>query len=178
MYKRQLRAWCFTATLGGQPLSVVPDVQPGFARLSGLNLDPNVPSTINLLTGQFLINVLGPPGDFTVTLIPAGGYERERAVDIYAGYLGDQSLTQRRAMRSVLRTWAGGLAVGASLFAQEIPGVTASSTNVFSVLSAVDGVTKVTRVSLDSAANPAQRIDVGEFELISVRNVYLNNCVD
>lgn len=173
-----LQAWCFTATLGGQPVSVVPDVQPGFARLSGLNLDPASPSTVNLLTGEFQINVLGPPGDFTITLIPSSGYELERAVDIYAGYLGDQSLTQRRGMRSALRTWAGGLAVGASLFAQEIAGVTASSTNVLSVLEAVDGVTQVTRVSLDSAANPAQRIDVGEFELVRVRNIFLNNQID
>jgi Baseplate J-like protein len=173
-----LQAWCFTATLGGQPVTVVPDVQPGFARLSGLALDPSNPSTVNLLTGQFTLNVLGPPGDFTVTLIPSSGYERVRQVDVYAGYLGDQSLTQRRAMRSALRAWAGGLAVGASLFAQEIQGVSASSTNVMDVLAAVDGVTQVTRVSLDSAANPAQRIDVGEYELVQIGDVFLNNQID
>ena len=173
-----LQAWCFTATLGGQALSIVPDVEPGYAQLSGINLDSSNPSTVNLLTGLFTLNTLGPPGDFVMTLVPASGYELEHNVDIYAGYVGDQSQTQRRAMRAALRSWANGLAVGSSLFAQQVNGVTASATNVYSVLAAVSGVDSVTRVSLDSAANPAQRIDVGEFELIKIRNVFLNNSVD
>jgi hypothetical protein len=170
-----LQAWCFNATLGGQALAVVPDVQPGFADLSGVNLDSTVTSTVNLLTGQFTLYVLGPPGDFVVTLIPASGYELVRTVDVYAGYTGDQSLTTRQAMRSALRAWAGGLSVGSSLFAQQISGVQASATNVQAVLAAVNGVTSITRVSLDSAANPAQRIDVGEYELVALGNIYLNN---
>ena len=173
-----LQAWCFTASLGGHACSIVPAVEPGYAQLSGINLDPSNPSTVNLLTGLFTLNTLGPQGDFVMTLIPASGYELEHDVDIYAGYVGDQSQTQRRAMRAALRAWANGLAVGSSLFAQQVVGITASATNVYSVLAAVDGVDSITRVSLDSAANPAQRIDVGEFELIKIRNCYLNNFID
>ena len=170
-----LQAWAFTATLGGQALSIVPDVQPGFADLTGINLDPTNLSQVNLLTGAITLNTLGPPGDFIITLIPASGYELEHNCDVYAGYIGDQSQTQRQAMRSALRAWANGLAVGASLFAQQVQGIQASATNVYAVLAAVAGVDSVTRVSLDSASNPAQRIDVGEFELIKIRNIYLNN---
>ena len=173
-----LAPWAFTASLGGQPLVVVPDNTPGYARLLGGPLDDAQVSTINMATGLAQLYASNPVTDFIITLTTAAGYERDRVIDLYAGYVGDISQAKRREVRSCLRAWAGGLAVGATIYANEISGVRASTVNMDSVISNVDGVDSVTYTAIGAPANSSPRLDVGEYERVSVRNIFINNNAD
>ena len=107
-------------------------------------------STINLLTGQVRLWLKGVPGAMTVKLVTAQGYHTERAIDLFIGYTGDTSLNKRREIRSALRTWANGLAVGSSLHGVEDARILVSRSCVKNVVASIPGVIAVTRVALDS----------------------------
>lgn len=175
-----LAAWGITARLNGENLTVTPDTTPGFARLTGtaLSTEEDEVSTINLQTGVISFYTTGPVSTFELGFVSVQGYNRDRIVDLYAGYTGDVSLAKRREIRFALRAWAAGVPVAAPLFADEVPGAPASVVSARAVIGAVEGVLEVTRVAFDAPANLATRLDVGEYELAQVRNVFLNNYAD
>lgn len=173
-----LAAWAFTASLAGKPLTVVPDVTPGYARLLGDALDPDQVSTVNLATGLVVLYSLEPATDFIITLRTAQGFSLLRQVDLYAGYTGDLSQAKRREVRNAIRAWADGLAVGETLFGAEITGVRSSAVNMASVVEAVAGVVAVTYTSIGAPQNGSPRLDVLETERVAVRNIYLNSSAD
>lgn len=173
-----LQAWGITAVLNGTALAVTADTTPGFARLSGGGLDPTNTSLVNLQTGLITFYTTGPVDKFEFGFVSVRGYNRDRMVDLYVGYTGDTSLAKRREIRSNLRVWAAGLPVGSTLFADEVIGAPTSVVSARAVVEAISGITEVTRVSLDAPANTAPRVDVGEFELAQVRNIYINNLLD
>lgn len=168
-------AWSILVSLNGTALNVSADTQPGFARLTGAALDSAKVSTINLQTGFVTFYTAGPVNLLETGFVATQGYNRDRITDIYVGYTGDTSAAKRNEIRAALRAWASGLAVGASLFADEIPGAPQSVVSARAVVEAVPGVAAVSKVALDAPANTNARLDVGEYELIQVRNIYLNN---
>lgn len=173
-----LTAWSFSISLGGVELSIAPDTVPGYARLSGtgLSTDDDEKSTVNLLTGTMTLYPTGVPDAAVLRLIPVQGYERERVVNLYAGYRaqGDSAL-KRREIRAALNAWVAGFPPGSTLFTARATGVPASIANVTDVIAAVTGVTEVTRVSLDTAANVATRLDAGQTEIFRLGAIFLNN---
>lgn len=175
-----LTAWGIRARLNGEVLTVTPDTVPGFARLTGTALSEEVDevSTINLQTGLISFYTTGPVSTFELGFVSVQGYNRDRVVDLYAGYTGDISLAKRREIRAALRAWAAGIPVAAPLFADEVPGAPTSVVSARAVVEAVEGVSEVTRVAFDAPTNLSPRLDVGEFELASVRNIFLNNFQD
>jgi hypothetical protein len=172
-----LVAWGLAARLNGDTLNITPDTTPGFARLTGPALDAEQVSRINLQTGLVEFFTAGPVGTFELGFISVQGFSRERPVDLYASYDGDNSLAKRREVRAALRAWAAGLPVGAPLFADEVTGAE-SVVSARAVIAEVSGVRDVTRVAFDAPANPTSRLDVSEFELASLRNVFINNAID
>ncbi len=173
-----LTAWGLTAELNGVAVNVTPDVTPGFARLTGVALDAAHVSNVNLQTGLVTFYTTGPVADFKLGFVSVQGYSRDRAVDLYVGYTGDTSLAKRREVRAALRAWAAGIPVGASLFADQVPGAPLSVVSARAVVENVTGIVEVTRVALDAPANINPRVDVSEFELVQVRNCYINNLID
>lgn len=174
----QLVAWGITARLNGELLTITPDTKPGFARLTGTALTVGKNSTVNLQTGLIQFYTDGPVSTFEFGFISVQGYNRDRVVDIYAGYIGDTSLAKRREIRYALRAWASGIPVSAPLFADQVPGDPDSVVSAKAVIADVSGVIDVTKVSFDAPANTTSRLDVSEFELASVRNIFLNNQID
>lgn len=184
-----LAAWSFRLFLGDDELTIVPDAVPGYARLLGTNLSAENPlaslstnnaymSKVNLLTGQVSLYLVGAPGDLTMKLVSVQGYSSERVVNLYIGYTGDNTQTKRREIRSALRTFSDGLAVGGALYAQSVTNIVASTVAVQDVVEAVSGVDSVTRVALDSPANNENRVTAADYELLKIGNIYLNNQVD
>ncbi len=173
-----LAAWGLTASLNGDALNVTPDTTPGFARLTGGGLDPDQTSTVNLQTGLITFYTTGPVAAFEIGLVSVSGYNHDRVVDVYVGYSGDTGITKRREIRAAVRAWAAGTPVGAPLFADQVPGAPRSVVSARAVVEAVGGVVDVSRVAFDAPANTNPRVDVSEFELASVRNVYLNGYND
>ena len=106
------------------------------------------------------------------------GYSTDRSVNVYIGYTGDNSQTNRRAIRAALRTWSNGLPVGGSIYGVNIPGILASNSNVQSVVAGAAGVNAVTRVALDTPANTATSVLAQDTELLRLGNIVLNNQVD
>ena len=175
-----LAAWSLRLFLGVNELSIVPYVLPGFAKLSGENIstDDAHPSTVNLLTGKANLWLKGAPGDLTMKLNTVQGYSQERLVNIFIGYNGDNSLTKRREIRSNVRAWSEQLAIGATVYAQRVPGISASNVSVADVVEAVAGVDRVTRVALDHPSNPEDRLTSADYELIKFKDIVINNQVD
>lgn len=175
-----LAAWGLTARLNSEILTVTPDTHPGFARLTGtaLSQKEDEPSRVNLQTGLVEFYTTGPVASFEIGFVAAQGYSRDRTVDIYAGYTGDNSLAKRREIRSAIRAWAVGTPVGAPLFADRVTGTLGSTASVRAVIEAVPGVLEVTQVAFDAPANTTARLDVSEWELAVVRNVFLNSAAD
>ncbi len=173
-----LQAWGITSSLNGVALAVTADTEPGFARLSGGGLDATKTSLVNLQTGLITFYTTGPVDAFRLGFVSVRGYNRDRMVDLYIGYTGDTSLAKRREIRSNLRVWAAGLPVGSTLFADQVLGAPTSVVSARDVVEAVPSVVEVTRVALDAPANTAPRVDVGEFELVTVRSVYINGFID
>lgn len=172
-----LAAWSFRMYLGTTELSVVPHTTAGFARLLGGALSTSQVSTVNLLTGA--VRFFTSSSDvLTTTLNPVGGYDRERDVDLYIGYDGDNTQAKRREIRAALRSWSNQLTVGAPLYGSLVSGVTASTSNVTDVVEAVSGVTSVNRVALSSPASNDDRVVAQSFELLKVGQVILNNNSD
>lgn len=175
-----LQAWAFELFLGSNQLTVVPYVASGQARIFGTNIseDDNYPSIVNLLTGQITLWLIGAPGDLTMQLVTAQGYSALRVVNIYIGYSGDNTLTERKAIRAALRAWSNGLGVGSAIYADRASGVLASNVSITDVVQALDSVNYVTRVALDTPANTANVITAADFELLQLGSIVLNNNVD
>jgi hypothetical protein len=180
-----LAAWSFRAFLNGVELAVVPDTAPGYARLLGGALLTTRKSVVNLLNGSVKFYTTSS-GSFQVMLNYVQGYDRERAVNIYVGYSGDNSLSKRREVQSALRSWCDNLAVGAAIYAGDVtraateydtPGITISKSNIAAVVAAVSGVTSVNRVALVSPANVDFRVTATDYELLKAGLVVLNNSV-
>jgi hypothetical protein len=175
-----LQAWSLRLFLGVNELTVIPHTTSGFARLFGENIsnDDAYPSTVNLLTGSVSLWLEGAPGDFTMKLVTVQGYSADRAVNIYVGYTGENTLTKRREIRSALRSWSDGIGIGGSIYAQRISGIFASRVSVTDVIESIANVDAVTRVALDTPANNEDRITAADFELLRLGNIVLNNNVD
>ncbi len=175
-----LQAWAFEMFMGSAVVTIMPDSLPGFARLLGDNLsdDDAFPSIVNLLTGEASLWIKGAPGDLTMKLVSVSGYAQDRAVNVYVGYAGENTVTKRRQIRAALRSWSSGLGVGGAVYASRVPGISASRVSITDVIEAVDGVDRVTRVALDSPANNASRINAADTELIRIGNCVLNNFSD
>ena len=175
-----LQAWAFELFLGTNQLTVVPYVASGQARVFGTNItaDDNFPSVVNLLTGQVTLWLIGAPGDLTMQLITAQGYSALRVVNVYIGYLGDNTATERQQIRAALRAWSNGLAIGGTVYAARAPGVLASNVSITDVVEAVTSVDYVTRVALDTPANVANTITAADFELLRLGAIICNNQTD
>ncbi len=176
-----IQAWSFSLLLGINPLTIVPGIEPGFAQVLGPGLSAdlnNFPSTVNLLTGQINLYIIGAPGDLSMNLVPIVGYATDKFVNIYVGYGGDTSQSKRREIRSAIEAWGNGLAVGASLYGRSVPGIIGSASNITAVISAVGGVTSVNRVALDIPGNTAAVVSTVETELLRIGDVILNNEID
>jgi hypothetical protein len=179
-----LAAWSVRVTLGTTQLTIVPDLEPGYAWCVdvsnvGAGLDTTKRSRLNLRTGQFQLFINGAPGDLSVRLNTTQVFDRERVVNVYVGYeSSNNSDAKRREIRSVLRAWAENAGVGLPLYGREVTGLLASRSNVTDVVRAVAGVVSVTRVALESPGNADARIIPGASELITLGNVVLNNVAD
>jgi hypothetical protein len=176
-----IQAWSFNLFLGTHQLTVTSGIFPGTAQVFGPNLSVDMdsfPSTVNLLTGQINLYIIGAPGDLTMELIPIVGYNSEKFVNIYVGYSGDTSQAKRREIRSAIEAWGNGLAVGASLYGQTVPGIIGSASNITAVIQSISGVTAVNRVALDTPGNIAAVVSTVETELLRIGDVILNNEID
>lgn len=184
-----LAAWSFNLYLGTNQLTIVPYVTPGYARLFGQNLSTagtvpvgsetvNFDSTVNLLTGQVSLWIRGAPGDLTMKLVTVQGYSTERVVNVYVGYVGENTQSKRREIRSALRSWSDGLSIGGAMYARQVTGISASLVSVTDVVGAVSGVETVTRVALGTPGNNESRVTAADFELLRVGNVIINNQSD
>jgi len=180
-----LQAWSFTMTLGINNFSVVPylsqqasglvQVQQALLLGPNLSLDPAYPSSINLLTGQGTIYVIGAPGNLSFQLITAQGYSAIRSVDLYIGYQGDVSQSNRQQIRAALQAWGQGFGVGSSIYASAINGVSASVASVTAMLLSLPGVTSVNRVALDTPANTQQSVTAADYARTVIGAIILNN---
>jgi len=178
-----LQAWSLRLLLGENELTILPDVQAGYARILGENLstdtdDSNFWSRVNLLTGQVELWIVGAPGDLTMRLLTVAGYTTERPVNVFIGYTGDNTVTKRREIRAALRAWSDGISIGGAMYASQVSNISASTVSITDVVANIDGVTSVTRVALDTPANNEVRITSADFELLRIGNIYLNNQVD
>jgi len=176
-----VQAWSFTLFLGIKQLTVVSGIYPGFAQVVGPGLSAdinNFPSTVNLLTGQATLYVIGAPGDLSMTLIPINGYATDKFVNIYVGYSGDTSITKRREIRSAIEAWGNGVAAGGSIYGQKVPGIIGSASNITAVIKAISGVSSVNRVALDTPGNTSAVINTVETELLRIGDVIINNSID
>ncbi len=175
-----IQAWSFRLFLGINELTVQPGILPGFAQIFGSNLssDLNFPSTVNLLTGVVSLWIKGVPGDLTMELIPVTGYSTEKFVNIYVGYTGDTSQSKRRAIRSAVRAYGDGVAVGAPVYGQQVPGIIGSASNITNVIAAISGVTSVNRVALDTPGSTDKVVNTVETQLLRIGDVVLNNEID
>lgn len=106
------------------------------------------------------------------------GYSAERAVNVYVGYTGENTLTKRREIRAALRAWSDGLPIGGAIYANRVSGISASKVSVADVVGSIANVDAVTRVALDTPANNEDRITAADFELLRLGNIVLNNQID
>jgi uncharacterized phage protein gp47/JayE len=186
MYTAQLATfptapWSNRLFIGTTELAVMPDHQPGFARLYRvgiLSVSDDYRSTINLLTGQIVLYVIGSPGELTSKLVSLKGYDQEKPTDVYIGYVGVNSQSKRREIRSAIRTWFQGLGVGSALYTTEVDGVIQSKANLTGVVARISDVTSVSRVSIGTPGNTSVKITAGISEILRVGNVVINNSVD
>lgn len=176
-----LQAWSFNMFLGVNQLTIVPGILSGTGQVLGPNISADVdtfPSTVNLLTGQINLYIIGAPGDLSTTLVPIVGYAADNFVNIYVGYSGDTSQSKRREIRSAIEAWGNGLAVGASIYGTKVPGIIGSTSNITAVIEAIAGVTAVNRVSLETPGNTSAVVNAIETTLLRIGDVILNNEID
>lgn len=175
-------AWSFRLFSGSDELTIVPDVEAGYARLlSGtLSSDPSPSrwSRVNLLTGQVTLWVIGAPGDLTMELVSVTGYSNLRSVNVYVGYTGENTQSKRREIRAAIRAWSDGLSVGGAMYARGVENVSASTVSITDVVASISGVDSVTRVALDTPANNDARITAADYELLRAGDIVINNAVD
>lgn len=175
-----LQTWSMQLFLGVNEVTIIQHSLSGFARLFGENIsdDDAFPSTVNLLTGEVSLWLKGAPGDLTMKLITVQGYSQDRPVNVYIGYVGENTLTKRRQIRAALRSWSDGLTIGGPIYAQRVAGIAVSRVSITDVVEAIDGVDRVTRVALDTPANNEDRITAADYELLRLGNITLNNAID
>lgn len=176
-----LSTWSVRLFMGTFELTVIPDSEPGYARLlrTGVLSSSNlIKSRINLLTGKVTLAIKGVQGILSMRLIPVQGYDRERSINVYAGYSGVLTQAKRREIRAALRSWSDQLRIGGTLYAKEISGVTASKANVTDVIKAVAGVSGVSRVALETPSSTDAKVTPAENELLHLSQVTLNNFTD
>lgn len=181
-----MAVWSFKLFLGNSELTIVPYTTAGYARLFGQNLSTantvtvgtevtNFNSTVNLLTGQVSLWIRGAPGDLTMKLVTVQGYSTERVVNVYIGYVGENTQSKRNEIRSALRSWSDGTAIGGAMYARQVTGISASLVSVTDVVASVSGVDTVTRVALGTPGNNESRVTAADYELLRVGNVVINN---
>ena len=173
--------WSVRLFMGGVELAIVPDSTPGFARMwrpGILSVSSSFKSTLNLLTGKVTLYVKGSPGALTMKLVSVQCYDKERNVDLFIGFVGANSQSKRREIRSAIRTWSQSFSVGAVLYAQELAGVIQSKSNVESVVLTVPDVTGITRISLGSPGSTDVKITPSDSEIIRISSIILNNSAD
>jgi hypothetical protein len=141
-------------------------------------VDSQYRSTINLLTGQVTLYVIGAPGDLTMKLVSLQGYDSEKTVDVYVGYVGANSQSKRREIRAAIKTWMTGMGVGRALYTTEITGNVLSKANLTAVVAAISDVTSVTRVSVVTPGNVSNKVTAGLTEIIRVGTITINNSID
>lgn len=185
-----LAAWAFRLFLGTTELYILPYSRVGYARVVGgpLSTDditdtdsdgiPDHHSLVNLLTGVATLWVKGIPGDLTMKLVSVQGYTADRAVNVYIGYTGDNSVTKRREIRSILQGWSAQLGIGQPMYARPVSGIQASNSSITAVVASVTGVDAVSRVALDTPTNTDDRVLASSYELLRVGNIVINNLVD
>lgn len=166
-------AWTIDATLGGNRLSVSPDVEPGYARMSGSALSTDNISRVNLATGLVELYSSGAVARFIIELTSIQGYDQVRSFDAFVDYSGDSSLSKRREIRSALRAWASGLAVGQTVFASGGQGASMED-----VVEAQSGVLPNSAVVRIGAPGGAVRDDPLSSQLPSLRRVVVNGYTD
>jgi hypothetical protein len=173
--------WSVKLYSGSTELAIVQDKQPGYARVYRdgiLSVDSEYSSTINLLTGQVTLYVVGSPSDLTMRLVSLQGYDQEKVTDIYIGYVGVNSQAKRREIRSALRTWFKEMSVGSALYASEVTGVVQSKANITDVVANIPDVTSVSRVSIGTPGNTSIKLTAGITEIIRVGSIVINNSID
>jgi hypothetical protein len=175
-----IEAWSVRLFLGIKELTVQPGILPGTAQVfgEGLSVDTAYPSFINTLTGKVTLWIKGVPGDLTMKISPISGYTSEKSVNIYVGYTGNVSQAKRREIRSAIRSYVNGVAVGSPIYASEIPGVTGSKSNITRVVAAIEGVTAVNRIALGTPGSTDRSINVVESELIRAADCVVSNSTD
>ena len=173
--------WSIKVYVGSTELAVISDRQPGYARLYRegiLSVSNDYRSTVNLLTGQVTLYVVGSPSDITMRLVSLQGYDLEKPTDIYIGYVGVNSQAKRREIRNALKTWFNGMGVGTALYASEVTGVVQSKANITSVVANIPDVTSVSRVSIGTPGNTSVKLTAGVTEIIRAGTIVINNSID
>lgn len=173
--------WSVRLFAGSTELAIFLDRQPGYARIYRdgiLSVSSQYRSTINLLTGQVTLYVVGSPADITMQLVSLQGYNQERTTDIYIGYVGVNSQAKRREIRSTLRTWLQSISVGSAVYAIEVDGVVQSKANITDVVGNVPDVTSVSRVSIGTPGNTSVKLTASITEIIRAGSIVINNQID
>lgn len=169
--------WALTMALGSEILAIVPGISPGKAWVINTNVlsaDPNYVSTIDLLTGAVSLWTKGVVSNLTMQLITMQGYNSDRAVNIYVSYVGLDTAEKRQEIRTRVKTWGGGLGIGATLYGQEVQGIVISKSNVQAVIEATPDVDQVTKITVGTPINTGPTMTAGATELLKIGQVILN----
>jgi len=183
-----LRAWSFQMFLNGSQLTVIPHTIAGQARIlcNGIIDETRGPSYVNLLTGKIKWYPVQSGSKLTVRLISVQGYDRERPIDVFIGYTGDNTIVKRREIRAALRSWSDNLTIGGAMFAGDptnLPnydthGIPASMSNIAAVVKAIVPGATIARVALGTPSSTDDRINAMGYELLTVGKITINNQID
>ena len=179
-----LSVWAFRLFIGEDELTIMSDVEAGRARIyrSGVLCDEDsLLSYVDLRTGVVVLNfssAAGSPSGLTMTLRSVQGYSRDRYVNVYVGYVGEDSVSKRREIRTALQSWGSGLDVGGTLYASEMSGIVMSKSNIQKVVQAISGVTSVPSVTLDTPTNTDTKVSAGEGVLLKLGSIIVNNAIE
>lgn len=184
-----LASWSLRLFSGTTELAILPYYRTGYARILGgpltsnetdVNDDglPEYHSTLNLLTGQLRLCAEGVVGDLTMRLNSVQGYSSERVINVYIGYLGDNSLTKRREIRAILRSWSDQHGVGQTMYAARQVEIKASYTSISDVLTSIAGVDTLSRVALETPGSTSTRVLASDYDLLRLGNIVINNQAD
>jgi len=102
------------------------------------------------------------------------GYNSDRAVNIYVSYVGLDTAEKRQEIRTRVKTWGGGLGIGATLYGQEVQGIVISKSNVQAVIEATPDVDQVTKITVGTPINTGPTMTAGATELLKIGQVILN----
>jgi len=191
-----LQPWSISLFIDNEELVILPGLIPGSADIYGsllsttshtytnniTDFDPQPAhkfrSTVDLLTGDFRLWIKGAAGNMTMRLNTVQGYERNQKIDIFIGYSGDNSIEKRREIRTSIKELSKGLSIGSPLYGKKVAGITASESNISSLLLEVSGVTSVNRVALNTPNSTDYRVLASPLSLLSIQNIVINNELD